>query len=89
MLFKNLKNVDTSLKQAEHKVNSAITQSKMHKNSVVFKQKVDEMNRQVEMIRQQRVDAYNQKVKIEHERKIAKAKADEISIAAAKAKQAV
>lgn len=38
------------------------------------------------MIKQQKLDAYNQKMKIEHERKIAKAKATELSIAAAKAR---
>ena len=62
---------------------------KLHKTSIVFKQKVEESEREVKVIRQQQIDAQSQRIKIEHERQITKAKAQELSIASAKARAQV
>jgi len=81
--------VTTSLNRAEKKIAKETKYAALHKGNVAVKQRVAEAKRAAELIRKQKADAEAQRIKISNERKIAAAKARELSIAAAKARAKV
>jgi hypothetical protein len=84
-----LKMVTTSLNRAEKKIAKEVKYAALHKSNIAVKQRVEEAKRAAEVIRKQKADAESQRIKISNERKIAEAKARELSIAAAKARAKV
>lgn len=86
---KNTKMVSKSLNAAEKKIAKEVKFAALHKNNIAVKQRVIEAKRAAEVIRKQKADAEAQRIKIANERKIAEAKARELSIAAAKARAKV
>ena len=81
--------VSKSLNAAEKKIAKEVKFAALHKNNIAVKQRVIEAKRAAEVIRRQKADAEAQRIKISNERKIAEAKARELSIAAAKARAKV
>lgn len=61
---KNLKMVVKSLKRAEKKIASETKQAALHKHNIAIQQRVAEAKRAATVIRQQKVDAESQKIKI-------------------------